>query len=250
MPDPLVERLQQFEPLSNEDSDALAALTARVKNYPKRSDILRHGDPLDYVYLIRKGWACRYTILPDGRRQIISFVIPGDLCNAHIMLFERMEHSIGTLTPCEVGLIPPQEFLKVLNMHPRVSRALFWSGLVMESVLRERIITLGRRTATQRIAHLFCELLLRLRSVGLAKDHSYDLPLTQLDIADTLGLNHIHVNRVVRTMRKMGLIKLKGHLLEIPNWDGLSALGEFDPQHLDGLIKDGMPAGAPLEGRP
>jgi CRP-like cAMP-binding protein len=243
MTDPLVEKLQQFEPLSGEDADALAALTVRVKNFPKRRDILKEEASFDGIYLMRKGWACRYTVLPDGRRQTISFLIPGDLCNVHVMLFKTMEHSISSLTPCEIGLIPAQQFLHVLKTHPRVSRALFWSGLVTEAVLRERIVTLGRRSATQAIAHLFCELLLRLRAAGLAKDHSYDLPLTQLDIADTLGLNHIHVNRIVKTMRKMGLIKLKGHVLEIPNWNSLTALGEFDPQHLDGLIESGVPAG-------
>jgi len=235
MADPLVARLELFEPLSAEDMEALTALTENVTICEKRHDLLREGDPVGSLYLMRKGWACRYVVLPGGRRQIISFVIPGDLCNDHVLLFQRMEHSIAALTPCEIGVVSPQRFLEVLTTHPRVSRALYWSNLVMEAVLRERIVSLGRRSATQRIAYLFCELLLRLRAAGLAHDHSYDLPLTQADIADTLGLNHVHVNRVIRTMRKLGLIKLRGHVLEIPNWDDLTALGEFDPRHLNGL---------------
>jgi len=250
MADPLVARLELFEPLSSEDRDALAALTERGIPCGKRKDILREGNPVGSLYLMRKGWACRYTILPEGRRQIISFVIPGDLCNDHVLLFHHMEHSIAALTPCEVGVVSPHRFLEVLNTHPRISRALYWSNLVMEAVLRERIITLGRRSATQRIAHLFCELLLRLRAAGLAHDHSFDLPLTQHDIADTLGLNHVHVNRVITTMRKLGLIKLKGHVLEIPNWDDLTALGEFDPRHLNGFVRPGDPTGGSWERQP
>jgi CRP-like cAMP-binding protein len=250
MADPLVARLELFEPLSPEDMEALATLTERAILCGKRKDILREGDPAGSLYLMRKGWACRYTILPGDRRQIISFVIPGDLCNDHALLFHRMEHSIAALTPCEVGVIPPDRFLQVLTAHPRISRALYWSNLVMESVLRERIVTLGRRSATQRIAHLFCELLLRLRAAGLAKNHSYDLPLTQADIADTLGLNHVHVNRVIRTMRKLGLIKLRGHVLEIPNWDDLTALGEFDPRHLNGFVRPVERIGTSQQRRP
>ncbi len=236
MLDPLVNKLQTFQALSVEEQHALASLTERVVAYDRRGEILHEGDPLTGIFLLRKGWAYRFTILPGGRRQIISFLIPGDLCNAHLLLFRRMEHGITALTSCEIGVISPERFLDVLDRHPRISRALYLNGLVLEAVLRERIVTLGRRTATQRIAHLLCELLLRLRATGLARDHSYDLPLTQMDIADTLGLNHVHVNRVMKTMRRMGLIKLKGHLLEIPDWDELTALGEFDPRHLSGDI--------------
>ncbi|WP_262265759.1 Crp/Fnr family transcriptional regulator [Microvirga yunnanensis] len=250
MTDPLVARLQLFEPLSEVEIEALTSLTERVIAYDKHRDLLQQGDSLNHLYLMRQGWACRYTILPGGKRQIISFVIPGDLCNDHVLLFHRMEHSIATLTPCELGVISPHRFLQVLAAHPRITRGLYWSGFVMEAVLRERIVSLGRRTATQRIAHLFCELLLRLRAAGLAHDHSFDLPLTQLDIADTLGLNHVHVNRVIRTMRKLGLIRLKRHVLEIPNWDDLTALGEFDPRHLNGFVGHTDQATAPRDRLP
>lgn len=250
MPDPLVERLQQFETLLPEDVQALEAMTERVITFPRRACILRADDALDGLYVMRKGWGSRCVTLPEGRRQIVSFVIPGDLCNSHLLLFPRMEHGIAALTPCEVGVISPERFLAVLESHPRVGRALYLSGLVMESALRERIVTIGRRTATQRIAHLVCELLLRLRAAGLARDHGFDLPLTQLDIADTLGLNHVHVNRVLKTMRKTGLIRLKGHVLEIPNWDGLTALGEFDPHYFDGFVRRGGKTAPAPESRP
>jgi CRP-like cAMP-binding protein len=235
MPDPLVAKLQQYEPLSNRDMNALRALTSRVVVCNKRSNILREGDPCETIYLLRAGWACRHTILPDGKRQIISFVIPGDLCNDHVLLSKHMEHSIDTLTPCEIGVMSPHRFLDMLNQHPRISRALYWGGLVTEAMLRERIVTLGRRNATQRIAHLFCELLLRLSAAGLAQNHRYELPLTQGDIADTLGLTIVHVNRVIQTMRTMGLIKLKRHALEISNWDSLTALGKFDLRRVNGF---------------
>jgi CRP-like cAMP-binding protein len=250
MHDPLVERLQQFAPLADADKAVLSALTEKTQHYPKRADILRAGDPFESLYLLRRGWACRYAILPGRRRQIIGFVIPGDLLNVHVMVFEHMEHFIGAITPCEIGVIPPRRFMEALENNPPIGRALYWSSLVTESVLRERIVTLGRRSATQRVAHLFCELLLRLRAAGLAKNHGYDLPLTQSDIADTLGLNHVHVNRILRTMRKVGVIKLRGHLLEIPDWDSLTAMGEFDPQHLGGFVRRAERTNAAPEGVP
>jgi CRP-like cAMP-binding protein len=198
---------------------------------PARRNIIREGDRPEYIHLVVEGWAARYKLLPDGARQITAFLIPGDFCDLHVTVLGEMDHSIATLTRARVAYVP-RDRMEELTERPAVARAFWWATLVDEAVLRSWIVNIGRRDAFQSIAHLMCELYVRLRNVGLADDHCFDLPLTQEELADTLGLTPVHVNRVLQRMRGDGLIAFKSGALAILDYRRLEEESGFNPNYL------------------
>ena len=228
---PLVAKLQNVTVLSEQDREALDGLCRDVREVPARHDIMRDGDKPDHVHLMLEGWAARYKILPDGGRQITAFLVPGDFCDVHVTILSQMDHGIATLTPTRIAFIP-HHAIKAVTERPQLARALWWATLVDEAVLRAWIVNLGRRDAFQRMAHLLCELHLRMKNVGLAAEGGFDLPVTQEDIADALGLTPVHTNRVIQRLRREGLITLKGHDLVILDPEGLRKTAGFNPAYL------------------
>lgn len=224
-------KLEQFAPLGDEDRRLLDAVTSRPRRVGARTDLIREGERPDDVHLILDGFACRYKLLPEGQRQIVAYLVPGDFCDLHVFILSEMDHCIGTLSPCTVVDIPREAVLR-LTERPAIGRALWWATLVDEAIPRERVVDLGRRPAEQRVAHLLCELLLRLRAVGLADGDAYELPVTQTELADGLGLSNVHVNRVLQALRGQGLVTLDGKAVTIPDPDGLMALGGFNPNYV------------------
>ena len=143
-----------------------------------------------------------------------------------------MDHSIGSITSGRMAVVPHATMLDLTETSPRIARALWRTTLLETALFRQRIVGLGRRSAYARIAHLLCELRVRLRAVGLSQNGSYDLPVTQAELADALGLSTVHVNRTLQALRRHGLITLRGGKLMIEDWDGLTTAGEFDPDYL------------------
>ncbi|MEA3003255.1 MAG: hypothetical protein QOH81_2043 [Sphingomonadales bacterium] len=227
----LVEKLQTIAPLPKGDRDALAALSADAREMGARRNIIREGDRPDHVHLIVQGWAARYKLLPDGARQITAFLIPGDFCDLHITVLREMDHSIATLTRAKVAYIP-RERMEALTARPDVARAFWWATLVDEAVLRSWIVNIGRRDAYEAIGHLMCELYMRMKNVGLTRDHSYELPLTQEEVGDALGLTPVHVNRVLQRMRSEGLIRFARGALTIHDYHRLEQASGFNPNYL------------------
>lgn len=233
MPKALIAKLEHFTRLSADDKRALENIPGRnVRRLGAREDIIREGDRPDHVNLILSGWACRYKVLEDGRRQITAYFVPGDLCDLRIFILRQMDHSIGTLSAASVAEIPRNQIVELTDTHSRVSQALWWSSMVSEATEREWIVSLGQRTAFERLAHLFCELFVRLRCVGLTNGNSCDLPLKQSDLAETAGLSTVHVNRVLQELRGEGLIVLRGGTLTIPDLDRLQKVALFTPHYL------------------
>jgi CRP-like cAMP-binding protein len=229
--DPLTRKLENFAPLSSEDRRILAEIASQSRRVAARTDIIREGERPDDVHLVLEGFACRYKIVPDGRRHIMAYLVPGDLCDSHAFILKEMDHSIGTLSACRVVGIPRGRILEMLE-RPAIARALWWSALVDEATLREWLVNIGRRPAEQRVAHLLCELLMRLQTVGLASGDSYELPITQGDLADTVGLTLVHVNRVLQRLRATGLITLRSRHLVINDAQALKAFSGFDANYL------------------
>ena len=159
-------------------------------------------------------------------------MIPGDICDANAFVIERMDHSLGSLTAVEFGEITRGDFEELLTSHPEITRVLWSSELITASIQREWTVNLGQRQATSRIAHLFCEMHYRLRGVGLAKVDGMEFPLSQIDIGEAAGLTSVHVNRILQTMRKDGLIELCNKYLTIPSLDKLRKVAMFDPAYL------------------
>lgn len=229
---PLAAKLKNFAPVSDDDIEILSKLCSDVRSYGAGEFLIEEGDRPDQVFLLVEGWACRSKVLPDGQRQIMAYLVPGDLCDIHIFILKQMDHSISLLSDAKVAVISKEKMLAVLDEHPAVTKALWWSTLTDEAVLREWLVNMGQRDAYHRLAHLVAELWLRLRAVGLTNDGSFDLPLTQVDLGDTLGLTAVHVNRVLQSLRADGLIEMaRGHL-HIPDVRRLMAVSEFEPNYL------------------
>ena len=232
MQDALIRKLESFEELTDADREALRAFVPRLRQVPARTDLIKEGDVPGNVHLILDGYACRYKMLPDGQRQIMAFFVPGDFCDLNVFILDQMDHAIGTISPCTAVEIPRQAIEEMTSHHPRVTRALMWCALVDGAVLREWLVNIGSRQSGQRIAHLFCELLLRLDAVGRVKDNSYAFPFTQTDIADTMGLSDVQVSRTLRELRELNLITLKHRVLTILDVEQLKAYCGFNPNYL------------------
>lgn len=225
--------LEAFTKLSQQDRALIDRLTRKnVRDVGARRDIVREGEEPRAVNVVLEGWACRYKQLPDGRRQVVSFFIPGDLCDANVFILKEMDHSIGAITRVRYAEIMPDDFEALMESSPRITQALWWHELVVAAVQREWTTNVGQRSAYERIGHLFCELFLRLRQVGLTDGNGCNFPLTQMDIADATGLTSVHVNRTLQELRRKGLIELHGKRLTIPDLRALMDASMFNPNYL------------------
>ena len=232
MPNPLIRKLDNYVHLSQDDREALESTAQATKYFAVHTDLIHEGDPTNDIYLILSGWAYRYKRLPDGRRQIMAYLIPGDLCDQRIFVLRRMDHCIGTATPATVAVIPTEAMISLTDRYPRIARALWWSTLVDEAITREWVLNVGQRSALERLAHLVCELFVRVQAVGLSHGLSFDLPITQIELADTVGLTPVHTNRTLAKLRADGLVSWRGRVLTILDLDRLTSLSMFNPAYL------------------
>src|SRR4051794_36411342 len=229
---PLIRKLESVFTLTDDERQALETLPMQVVAIKDRQDIVREGDRPSRSCLILSGFACVYKMTAQGKRQIVSFAIAGDLPDLQSLHLGVLDTSISTLSPCRVGFIPHEALRDICLRHPRIGAAFWREALIDAAIFREWVMNVGQREAYQRMAHVLCELLVRLRAVGLAEDHACDLPITQSEFADALGITTVHVNRVLQQMRADGLIVSKGTQIKIPDWDKLKQVGEFDPAYL------------------
>jgi CRP-like cAMP-binding protein len=199
---------------------------------PADHTIIRIGEPLTFSTMLLAGIMCRDKDLSDGQRQISALHVAGDFVDLHSFTLKQLDHNIMTLTPCRVGIVPHEGLEAITERLPHLTRLYWFSTNVDAALHREWELSLGRRTAISRLAALFCEMNLRLQTVGLSDGQSYDLPLTQTDLAECLGLTSIHVNRTLKELREQGLVQFRSGRVTISDWDGLRTVGEFDPAYL------------------
>ncbi len=228
----LTSKLERGADLGPEDRARLDSVIRTPRKVGKREDLISEGESPSVVQLVLEGFACRYKILPNGRRQIMAFLIPGDFCDFHVAILGTMDHSIATLTPCSIVEISRETIADLTDHHPQIARALWWSTLVDEAILREWLVGMGQRPAERQVAHVLCELLVRLQSVGRATDTSYELPLTQQELGDAMGLSVVHTNRSLQTLREEGLIVWTEGRLTIPNVARMNGFAGFNPNYL------------------
>jgi CRP-like cAMP-binding protein len=239
MDSPLIKRMEQFTSFSDEDRKLLNRITSeRQKEYGAREDIIREGDHSDDIHVVITGLACRYKVLEDGSRQIMGFLVPGDPCDSEIFILKEMDHTIGTITPSVIASVSGEIMKDLLLNRPSIALAFWWSTLQDEGVLRERIIDEGRRDAYSRLAFLIYEVFLRMRAVGVIDDQRFEFPVTQADLADATGLTPVHVNRMLKRLRKQDLIKIEGKTWTLPDTAGLRDAAQFESNylHLDRVI--------------
>ena len=227
------EHLASYLELTQADCELLEDAAARnVKSLPARRDIIAEGDPPGSVKVVLDGWVARYKQLRDGRRQILAFLLPGDLGDANVFVLDRMDHSLGTLTPVRYAEIAQAEFEALAADSPRIAKALWWNELVTSSIQREWTTNIGQRNAYERLAHLLCEVFARMQNRGLTSGNRCDFPLTQTDLADATGLTSVHVNRTLQHLRADGLVELRGRRLDILDRKRLEAAAMFNAAYL------------------
>jgi CRP-like cAMP-binding protein len=230
---PLIRKLQKFVRLSAEDERALDKLVQeRIQKIGGREDVAREGDNPETLKVILSGWACRTKMLEDGRRQILSFFLPGDLCELNIYILREMDHTIAALTPLTYAEITRDKFELVTSQHPRIAQAFWWDTLVATAVQREWTLSVGQRTALERISHLFCELFIKLDVIGRTRRNRCEFPLLQSDLGEATGLSTVHVNRTLRELRSQNLIVLRGKELTIPDLERLKEVAMFNISYL------------------
>ncbi|KQT19755.1 Crp/Fnr family transcriptional regulator [Methylobacterium sp. Leaf399] len=229
---PLIRQLESIDALSDEERRAIKGLPVTLKTLRPNQDIVRDGDTASQCCLILEGWACRYKIISEGKRQIFSFHIAGDIPDLQSLHIPSMDHSLATLTTATVAFVPHEALHDLTARCPGIAATLWRDTLVDAAIFREWMLCMGRRSAFDHMAHLFCELYLKQEAVGLAGDHRCPLPVTQVDLADATGLSSVHVNRVLQEMRGRGMITLRGSVLVIRAWDELLRTAEFDATYL------------------
>jgi CRP-like cAMP-binding protein len=232
MPNAFVRKLDALVPLSPEDRAWLTSITRGSFPVEADRDLISEGDDPESVHIILEGLAIRYKLTRKGKRQIFAYLIPGDACDLHVALLGRLDHSIATVTPCQVVRLPPRAIVEMTSQHPAIARALRLSSLIDEATLREWLLNLGQRDAPERIAHLFCELHARMKAVELTDEGAFELPLTQVELGDTVGLSTVHVNRSLKDLREANLATMRNDRIVIPDVLRLRVYADFDPSYL------------------
>ena len=190
------------------------------------------GSYFETGFIVKEGWAIRHKDLADGRRQILDFVLPGDLVGIEAKIQPIADHTVTTLTDLRVSPLQFRDLDALLDLHPRLAMALVWVGARQMAVFSEHILSLGRRSASERIAHLILEIWRRLRLRGLASGQTFEMPVTQAVMADALGLSNVHVNRSLRSLEKRGLVVKRREKVEILDLGALALEAQFDAQYL------------------
>ena len=227
-----LEKLRVRDVLTPEEQDVLRASVMEVRELPAGKVVVPGGVVLNHSTLLLDGLCCRYKDLSDGQRQIMELHIAGDFLDLHSFLLKQLDHAVGSMTPVRIGLVPHEKLRAITEHHPHLGRVLWLSTLLDAAVHRERLLSIGRRDAEARIAHLLCELYVRLETVGLSSDHRYQLALTQGDLADANGLTSVHVNRMLKKLRDDGLATFRNGEVVIHNWNELARRAEFDVAYL------------------
>lgn len=233
MDNPLAMKLEQFTAFTADERQRLDELVSgRRHTYAARTDILVEGEKVNEIHIVLSGLAARYKILADGSRQIMAFLVPGDICDVEVFVLAEMDHSIAALAETECAVVPKRIVESLLTESSNLTRALWWSTMTDSAVLRERIIDHGRRDTRERLAHLLYEILLRYRIVGEAEDNSFRFPLTQEELADATGMTPVHFNRVLQELRSDGLVEFRAKTLRVLDPVRLKAVAQFNSNYL------------------
>ena len=224
---------QLFE-LGPEEADQLRPLEMEYSEVPARRTIVEEGRSYDFALIVRSGWLLEYKLLRNGKRQVLNFRLPGEIAAIDCLAYAKMPHSVAALSRSVVSRLPLKAFHEIQRRYPRLGSALFLMTLREEAILHQWEVSLGRRDATGRLAHLFLELHRRLQLRGLADSTSFELPAKQEDLADALGLTTPYVNRMLQAMRGDGLIELNGRAVILSDMKRLAQHAGFKGNYLDG----------------
>jgi CRP-like cAMP-binding protein len=228
----MVRRLERLGSLASEDRAALIALPHTIRTLPPGAHLIRDGERSEQCHLLVAGFACRYKLTGNGGRQIIALHLPNEFIDLQNAFLARADHSVQTLGEVEVAVVPQQAIRELAWARPAIARALWVDTLIDASIFREWVVNVGRRDSRARVAHILCEFSLRLEAAGLARNHRYELPMTQEQLADSVGLTSVHVNRVLKQLAGEGLIQRDRRSIRIADWQRMRAVGDFNERYL------------------
>jgi CRP-like cAMP-binding protein len=218
--------------LSAEDRAAIVALEGEVRDIPRHKDIIRHGDRGTHAVIVLGGLLQRYTIGPEGKRQIHSFYLPTDSPCLETLYIDYMDNNLGAVVDSSVGLIPNEQLYGLIGEREGVRKLVWRETLVQAAVFREWLMRNSNMPAHAKLAHFFCEMFVRASAAGLVTEHSFDLPITQETLADAVGLTAVHVNRTLMLLRDAGVVEWRSGRLTVRDWGKLCETGDFDPHYL------------------
>jgi CRP-like cAMP-binding protein len=235
----LFRKLGAFLELDAAERSFLGRLLERKRSIPRDGNLILEGEGNERSFVAIEGWAFRYRMLKDGRRQILNFILPGDIVGLDAHVIDRAPASVAAITDCSVAEFPPALTLTMLGQHARLASALLWATSREEAFLGERLVSLGRRPADERVGHLMVELYRRLGLVGRADEGAFAMPLTLQHIADALGLSVVHVSRTFTRLRTRGLVIRRNGDVRLPDLAALEAKVEFPGLYLARPLEQG-----------
>jgi len=217
--------------LSREEQRALEDAVSPVRSIAPNIDLVREGDRADTLFIVTEGWACRYTTTRDGARQLPALLVPGDVANLDSLMFDQLDYGVRTITHIKIVALPRDRALALAAQHPGIARTFTWLGLVENIIQSKWMLSIGRRSALERLAHLLCELSVRLRAANDGQI-SFAFPLTQEQAGDALGLTSVHINRTMQRLRIEGLISSASRTITIRDVAKMRQAAGFDPRYL------------------
>jgi CRP-like cAMP-binding protein len=240
----MVRQLSLREELTTDDRDAIFALPFTLRKVEASQYLVWDGDRPQHTCLLISGFAIRHKFAGDGGRQIVSIHMRGDIVDLQNSLLGTADHNVQMLTDGEIAMIPVEAMRELAFHHPSVGMAMWYETLVEGSIFREWVLNVGRRDARTRIAHLLCELALRMEGAGLGEHINYELPITQEQLADAVALTSVHVNRTLMKLEADGLIGRNRRMITVVDWKKMMIEADFEPRYLHIREQAGLvPAG-------
>ena len=227
-----LKKLRVRADIGPDDERVIRGLVTETRRYPADQFVVRAGEELNSSMLLLDGWLVRSKDLPSGDRQVMELHVSGDFADLHGFTLKRLDHDVVSLTECTIGIVPHDRIMEVTERHPHLGRVYWLATNIDAAITREMVLSLGQRSAISRMAHLFCELHVRLGIVGMTRGDTFDFPLTQREMSECLGLTVVHVNRTLQELRRKGLVEAENRQIRIVDRDALEAVAEFDPGYL------------------
>jgi CRP-like cAMP-binding protein len=227
-----LKKLKRRVELRPEEERAIRDSVAETRRVPADQILIHGGEELNASMILLDGWLARSKDLPGGERQMTELHVAGDFPDLHGFTLKRLDHDLLTLSDCILAVVPHERLQQITERHPRLARIYWFSTNVDGAITRELALSLGQRSAMSRMAHLFCEMYMRLEIVGRVTQDGYDFPLTQRELAECLGLTVVHANRTIQELRRRALVELENRRLTILNRAGLEGIAQFDPSYL------------------
>jgi CRP-like cAMP-binding protein len=227
-----IARLEAVGDLAEGAREIITRLPIAVKHCPSEFNLARQGDVTTQCCLLVDGFLYRQKHASDGRRKILSFHVPGDIPDLYSMYVGPMDHTLTSAGPVVIGLIPHEVLLRDIASSPDFRRIVLREVLTDAAIAREWLLSIGARQAPARLAHILCEITVRLQAVGLAKDLTFHWPVSQAEMADACGISPVHANRVIQDLRARDLVEWHGRNVAVLDWVGLVNAADFVPGYL------------------